>query len=232
METTQLQYGKAFALWQAAAQQHNGAWQAYTQHPFVEGMRDGSLDKKFFLHYLKQDYVFLVHFARAWALAVVKSETLDEMQYACVTMNSLINFEMQHHVEICAHHGIDEQALFKVVEAPENVAYTRYVIDAGLSGDLVDLLATLAPCILGYGEIGARLAPAATPDNPYCEWIKDYADEEYQQVCRQTGQLLDNALARRIGADFEASPRWQRLCERFTTATRLEVGFWDMSLQP
>ena len=78
MKTTQPQYGKAFALWQAAAQQYNGAWQAYTQHQFVEGVRNGSLDKKFFLHYLKQDYVFLVHFARAWALAVVKSEFIDQ----------------------------------------------------------------------------------------------------------------------------------------------------------
>ena len=40
---------------------------------FVEQLGDGSLPRKSFLHYLVQDYVFLVHFSRAWALAVVKS---------------------------------------------------------------------------------------------------------------------------------------------------------------
>ena len=59
-------------------QEAAGDWQAYTHHAFVEQLGAGTLPREIFLHYLTQDYIFLFHFARAWALAVVKSETIAE----------------------------------------------------------------------------------------------------------------------------------------------------------
>jgi thiaminase/transcriptional activator TenA len=133
-------------------------------------------------------------------------------------------------VQTCAGEGLSEADLYHAEEHPANLAYTRYVLDAGHSGDFLDLLAALAPCVMGYGEIGARLAADATPDHPYADWIATYAGDDYQQVCRDAGALFDGAIARRIGHSPEATPGWDRLCHRFTTATRLEVGFWDMGL--
>jgi thiaminase/transcriptional activator TenA len=225
-------YGRAFSLWRASATEvKKDIWHAYTHHAFVQKLGNGTLPREAYIQYLVQDYVFLVHFSRAWALAVVKSETLSEMKHAAATVDALVNIEMQHHVDICAGYGIDEQALYDAVEEPENLSYTRYVLDAGLSGDLADLLAALAPCIFGYGEIGAKLAKQTTDDNPYAEWIETYASESYQQVCREVGELIDAALERRIGVHFADSPRWERLTERFMTASRLEAGFWSMALK-
>ncbi|MEM8553293.1 MAG: thiaminase II [Pseudomonadota bacterium] len=220
-------YGRAFGLWRAAA---GDTWTAYTRHAFVEGLRDGSLPEASFHHYLIQDYVFLVHFSRAWALAVVKAETLDEMKTAAGTVNALINLEMQLHIDTCAALGIGEDRLFAATESAANLAYTRYVLDAGHSGDFADLLAALLPCVIGYGEIGARLGAEATADTAYRDWIDTYAGDDYQSVCRDVGAMTDAALARRIGEDFEAAPRWSRLTDRFVTATRLEVAFWQMGL--
>lgn len=221
-----MDYGRAFTLWRAAAAE---SWRGYTHHGFVDGLKDGTLPAASFQHYLIQDYVFLVHFSRAWALAVVKAETLDEMKTAAGTVNALINFEMAHHVEVCANMGIPEADLFTATESAANLAYTRYVLDAGHQGDLADLLAALAPCVLGYGEIGARLG-AAAGETPYRGWIDTYAGGDYQAVCRDVGGMIDAALARRIGDDFAASPRWARLCERFRVATDLEIAFWQMGL--
>jgi thiaminase/transcriptional activator TenA len=220
-------YGRAYKLWRQASGE---AWDLYARHAFVEGLKDGTLPKKAFLHYLIQDYVFLIHFSRAWALAVVKSESLEELKIASGTVNALVNFEMQLHVGICAEHGISEEQLFEAEEEFANLAYTRYVLDAGQNGDLVDLLAALMPCVLGYGEIGERLGREATEGTPYQQWIDTYAGEEFQDVCRDVGGMLDRAVAARIGEDFEASPRWAKLCERFTMATKLEAGFWDMGM--
>ncbi|AAV93382.1 TENA/THI-4 family protein [Ruegeria pomeroyi DSS-3] len=206
-------------------------WRDYTRHAFVEGMKDGSLARDAFVHYLRQDYVFLIHFARAWALAVVKGETHAEMLAAVGTVNTLVVEEMQLHVGVCEAAGISKDALFATPERPENLAYTRFVLEAGYSGDLADLLAALAPCVMGYGEIGARLATEATSE-AYKDWIDTYAGPEYQAACKAVGELMDQALTRRIGADFEASPRWERLCRTFRTATELEVGFWQMGLTP
>lgn len=222
-------YGTTFQNWRAGCATD---WQAYTDHSFVAGLRDGTLPRAAFLHYLIQDYVFLVHFARAWSFGVVKAETLSEMKTCASTVDALVNHEMALHVSTCAAQGIDEATLFAAQEATENLAYTRYVIDAGLQGDFLDLMAALAPCCFGYGEIGLRLAGSATPDTPYQDWINTYADNGYQNVMTGVGQMIDGAIARRLGDDPTNTPRWAQLQQRFTTATRLEVGFWDMGLNP
>ena len=97
-------YGKTFALWRADAGQ---IWLDYTRHAFVEGMQDGSLPRAAFLHYLIQDYLFLVHFSRAWSLAVVKAETINEMKVCASTVDALVNHEMALHIKTCAAEGIE-----------------------------------------------------------------------------------------------------------------------------
>ncbi len=216
-------YGRSFALWRAAA---GAPWRAYTRHPFVEGLGDGTLPRADFLTYLRQDYLFLIHFARAWSLAVVKAGTLAEMRAASATVQALLDGEMALHVGICEAAGIPRATLETTEEAPQTLAYTRYVLEAGYSGDFLDLLAALAPCVLGYGEIGARLIGQGG-DTPYRDWIATYGGAEYQQLCRQTGALIDRAVADRLGPAPETLPRWRDLAHRFATATRLEAAFWD-----
>ena len=222
----EIDYGKTFAAWRAGAKDK---WRDYTHHRFVEGLRDGSLPRASFLHYLVQDYVFLVHFSRAWSLAIVKSETLEEMKVCAGTVDALVNHEMSLHVKTCARAGIDEEALFTASESVENLAYTRYVMDSGMQGDFLDMMAALAPCVMGYGEIGLRLAADKVADTPYAEWIATYADPEYQAVCTSVGAMIDGAVARRIG-DLSTSPRASVLQDRFNIATQLEVGFWSMGV--
>ncbi len=222
-------YGKAFELWRTAA---NDSWQRYTHHAFVQGLGDGSLPHESFLHYLRQDYVFLIHFSRAWALAAAKAETLEELQAAASTVHALVHIEMPLHVEICAAAGISRDELEATPERKENLAYTRYVLESGYSGDFLDLMAALAPCVLGYGEIGLRLAASCADNTPYRSWIETYAGDEFQNACREAGALIDSALHRRMGADWESQPRWRQLCGRFRTATELEEGFWQMGLTP
>lgn len=221
-------YGSVvFAGWRRAAA---GDWQAYTRHAFVQGLGDGSLARAAFLHYLTQDYLFLLHFARAWALGVVKAGDLEEMRTAAATVEALVNQEIRLHVETCAAAGIAEASLLAAEEELETLAYTRFVLDTGLAGDFLDLMAALAPCVLGYGEIGAWLGEAASA-RTYGEWIDTYAGSDYQALCRSVGRLLDRAAAARLGTTPEASPRWAGLCRTFRTATRLEAGFWDMGLR-
>ncbi len=219
-------YGTTFEQWRAAA---GPVWPAYVGHPFVAGLGDGSLPRPAFLHYLVQDYIFLFHFSRAWALAAAKADTPDEMRVAASTVDGLVNHEMSLHIQTCAAAGIDEATLFAAREEPENLAYTRYVLEAGYSGDFLDLMAALAPCVMGYGEIGARLGQEATSD-VYRDWIVTYASEDYQKICLDVRVLIDNAVARRLGT-LADSPRAAHLAHRFETATRLEVAFWSMGLR-
>lgn len=209
------------------------AWNDFTRHGFVEGLKDGTLPEPAFRHYLVQDYLFLVQFARAWALAATKAEDIQTIRECAATLHALIDDEMRLHIAYCAEFGLDEAAMAATPEHPANLAYTRYVIERGVSGDLLDLLAALAPCVLGYGEIGARLKvdPATRLEgNPYRAWIEMYAGDDYRGVALAAAQQLERVAAARIGPEPWRSPRWPSLQQTFTTATGLEIGFWQMGL--
>ncbi len=218
-------YGRAFKLWRENA---GDLWERYVNHEFVEQLRSGRLPKAHYLHYLGQDYVFLIHYARAWGLAAAKAGTLNEMKLAAATLHALAHVEMPLHVNSCAAEGLSPADLENEMEAPENAAYTRYVLATGYSGDFLDLMAALAPCVLGYGEIGLRLANS---DSPYSAWIETYSGPAYQSACREVGSLIDGALDYRLGRSWGNIPRFGQLGQHFATATALEISFWDMALR-
>ncbi len=201
-------------------------WRRYVDHRFVRALADGSLPEPVFRAYLAQDYLFLIHFARAYGLAVYKADDLPAMRRAAATLSAILEVEMGLHVRYSAGWGLDEAAMAASEEAPECLAYTRFVLERGMAGDILDLHVALAPCIVGYGEIGARLAadPAAMADgNPYREWIETYAGDDYQEVVRAEVAELDRLAAARGG-----EARFEELARTFRAATRLEVGFWEM----
>ncbi len=203
-------------------------WTAYTDHEFVKGLQSGTLPKPAFEHYLRQDYLFLIHFARAYALAAYKADTLADIRAAAATMSALIDTEMQLHVDYCKDWGISEAEMQATEEDPQNMAYTRYVLEKGHAGDLLDLHVALAPCVIGYGDIGRRLVQSAatkTENNPYMPWIDMYASEDYQSVASAAIEQIDILAVTRF-----TDARFENLSKTFREATRLEVGFWQMGL--
>lgn len=197
-------------------------WTDYVDHRFVRGLGDGSLPAAAFRRYLVQDYLFLTHFVRAYALAGYKSTELDDLRAAAAGMTALLE-EMRLHVGYCREWGLSEAALAGEPEALETVAYTRFALERGAAGDLLDLQVALAPCVLGYAEIGTALAGRSAPGYPYAAWIDAYAGPDYQAAAAAASDALD-----RIGARHGAAARWPSLVGTFRMATRLESAFWDM----
>jgi len=204
-------------------------WRSYTDHAFVRGLADGTLPESCFRRYLAQDYLFLIHFARAYALAAYKSDNLGDIRQAAAGLSAIIDVEIGLHVQFCADWGLDEAAMAALPEAEETMAYTRYVLEKGLQGDLLDLHVALAPCMLGYAEIGRALDQSPTrlvEGNPYAPWIDMYASEEYQAVADEERAIINRLMAERGGPG-----RLPGLTETFRQATRLEAAFWDMGLK-
>ena len=49
----------------------------------------------------------------------------------------------------------------------------------------------MTPCSRLYGFLGTRLAPLTRADSPYIEWVRTYADAEYQALPQRMEALLD-----------------------------------------
>ena len=199
-------------------------WQAYVEHDFVKRLADGSLPEACFRHYLIQDYLFLIQFARAYGLAAYKASELEDIRAASAALAAIVDTEIKLHLVFCADWGLSEADMASAPEAAETMAYTRYVLDRGMAGDLLDLHVALAPCIIGYAEIGKGIGEVAG-DHPYKAWIEMYASDDYQQVAVDEIGLIDS-LFERTGSEA----RMPDLQRTFGKATRLEADFWRMGL--
>lgn len=200
-------------------------WQEYTEHQFVQQLAQGTLPKACFQHYLKQDYCYLLHYVRALGLGIYKS---DNFAHARAISNSIqvVLEESLLHLAYCESWGIRADELNNVPESVACVAYTRYMLDCGSQGALVDLFVALAPCAVGYARIGEWIAKSnVSPiNNPYQTWIDTYAGEAFQLGVQGMCELLDQ-----LCADLTPT-QIKRLQHIFNTATKMETAFWLMGL--
>lgn len=200
-------------------------WQDYIHHDFVNQIADGTLTKAQFCHYLKQDYLYLIHYTRIMALSVYKSDNLAQMRVGQAGINAMLDLEIGMYLDFAKQWGMSLDEVENTPESPITIAYTRYLLDAAVSGSLADLYAVIAPCLMGYGEIGQRLKSAGfIRNNPYQPWIDVFASDEFARITTQNEAYVNQLLA-------DATPlqakKYQHL---FNTASRMEVCFWQMAL--
>ncbi|AWH91045.1 TenA family protein [Dietzia lutea] len=204
-------------------------WEAYTHHEFVTELGAGTLPQAVFRDYLVQDFHFLVQFARANALAAYKSRTLADIAAAHRSTGAILA-ETELHLRLTERWGIPRAELEAAAEKQATVAYTRYVLDCGMAGDALDLHVALAPCTIGYAEIGAQLMPRLAEQggqdaHPYGEWIAEYSGVEFTAASRAAIEQLDV-----LAGGGLTDRRLDELTEVFRTATLLEIDFWQQAL--
>ncbi len=199
-------------------------WEAYVGHPFVRGIADGTLRPEHFRRFLVQDYLYLLQYARVCALAVYKADSVHDMRSAAATVSGLLDTELAMHLGYCRGWGLDEDALQAEPASIELLAYTGFMLDRAQAGDLLDLMAVLAACLVGYAEVGVRLGsdPATRREgNPYWSWIAMYSGDKYLGLA-EDGIVRLNAMAEARGG----TTRFATLLRDFRTTVRLEAAFW------
>ncbi|KAL7626694.1 trifunctional hydroxymethylpyrimidine kinase/phosphomethylpyrimidine kinase/thiaminase [Parahypoxylon ruwenzoriense] len=166
----------------------SSVWHRFVNHEFVISLGSGELPLESFKRYLIQDYLYLVHFARANALASYKAKSIEDIAAAAKIVIQ-IHTEMKLHLDYCKEFGISKEEIEATEEHQACTAYTRYVLDIGQSEDWLGLQVALAPCLLGYGAIAAQLhrdPRTKAEGNTYWKWILNYVAEDYVQAV-QTG---------------------------------------------
>ncbi len=199
-------------------------WEDYIHHSFVKQLCDQSLKEESFLFYLKQDYLYLIGFAKCAARLAINARNAKEMHFAFKIARFILEGEIELHKSILSSHQLDLRALGTQDESLTNIAYSRYLLSIGDSGDFLDLLTALSSCVIGYGVIGkeALFNLKNVEGHLYKEWILCYASKDFQDFTKEYEELLNS---------FEVDEkRLKRLSEIFGTATRLENAFWQHAL--
>jgi thiaminase (transcriptional activator TenA) len=198
-------------------------WEAQHEHPFVRGIGDGSLPIERFAHYVRQDYLFLIEYARMLALGAARATDVETMRRFAELAQAILGEEMELHRAFARDFGISEAELEAEPAAPTTQAYTDFLVRTAALGDAGELAGALLPCMWGYAELGQRLATAGTPaDQRYARWIETYASAEFDELAAWCRGLVDRLAA---AADEEGRARMTRA---FVTCSRYELAFWEM----
>lgn len=202
-------------------------WHAYLNHEFVKRLESGVLGRENFLFYLKQDYIYLLNYAKCFASLAAAATTAQELRFAVKFQNYILEGELELHQSVLSL-GIEASKLSVKDESLANIAYTRYIQSVASSGDFLDLLVALSSCATGYGYIGceiyARLGEAGLENHPYESWIRTYAGEAFLAEVKAFEEFV-NSYTHAV-----SEAKFARLSEIFYTVTRLECNFWQHGL--
>lgn len=75
-------------------------WEKYIEHPFIVQLKRGTLPEAAFLHFVRQGYLYLLHYARTYALAAYKAKTFDDLATNMVVVQACID-EVNSNVQVC-----------------------------------------------------------------------------------------------------------------------------------
>ena len=198
----------AKALWT----ENRDLTQITLEHPFVQGLRLGSLPLQSFQSYIAQDAYFLEAFARAYALALARSPDQHGL-HEFFDLLAGVQEELHLHASYAASWGVD---LTHVVPAEATLAYTEFLLSTASLRGVGETCAAMTPCMRLYAFLGQSLAATlAQGENRYREWIQTYASPDFEALATRLEVLLD-----RYADDMPATHRAYR------RAMSLELSFF------
>lgn len=197
-------------------------YQAIIDMPFVQALGDGSLDPRIFTDYMAQDALYLAEYGRVLAGVATLSSAAEDCQFWAGSAVTAVVAERELHAQFVDISQAREMN-------PTCRAYTNHLLASLSSGSYGVAAAAVLPCFWIYLKVGQELLRKASEHagndalegHPYAEWIRLYADAEFEKSVRQARALVDRAAA-------AASPEErERMHQSYLTSARYEWMFWD-----
>lgn len=191
-------------------------------HPFIDGLTTGSLDRDAFRFYVVQDALYLSDYARALAVCAAKAPHEGATKMFSEHAAGAIAVERQLHESFFADFGMSEEQVRATEMAPTNLAYTSYLLAVTYGGSFTEALGAVLPCYWIYWEVGKALLDRGSPDPLYRRWIETYSGEDFAAIVKAVLDLTDE-----IGADISTTEE-PKVMEHFKNTARYEWMFWEM----
>ncbi len=182
--------------------------QASLNHPFVQGIADGTLEQQKFAYYVGQDAFFLEAFARAYSIAAAKAPDFTGFTVFHNLAGGVLA-ELQLHALYAAKWEVD---LHFVEPGAATRRYTDFLLATAWGGDVGLTATAMSPCLRLYAFLGEELARHGIPDHQYAEWIRTYSSPDFTPLA----QALEN-LVETYASDTKlvhSTYRYAMLCER------------------
>lgn len=203
---------------------HQDVFETFWTHPFLEGLKDGTLAPEKVLHYVGQDHLYLNAFVRCYGLGLTLSPDRDWMGFFHENVRFLLEDETHPHHVLCEAAGVSyEQAQVDRL-APTAQAYANHMLESGRDS-LGVLMAALLPCPWTYIWAGERQMAEQPPaaNHPFGGWWEFYGSPESVGILTDFRERFD-----RLTGDAGSAER-ERMAAAFEASARYEVRFWEMA---
>ncbi|MFZ4451417.1 thiaminase II [Salibacterium aidingense] len=193
-------------------------------HPFIQGIGKGHLEKEQLIHYVKQDYEYLNAMIQARAIGMAKCTTREDMEMFHTGIGFILNSEIHPHHNLCDQAGVGYDELQGYPLAPVAQHYAKHMLHTAYEGNLGDIIAATLPCPWIYLYVGERLVQEFAPEetHPFYGWISFYGKQEeprMQEYLDKLDQMAETATEEELN-------RWE---EHFIDGCQLEYMFFDMA---
>ncbi len=179
---------------------------------FVQGIKSGNLPKKNFQAYLAQDYFFLESFAKAYGLAISKSENKHTIKILSQLLMG-VSEELVLHESYSKQWGID---LSIITINNSTREYTDFLAKVSKEMTSIEIISSMTPCMRLYAWIGKNLFESAY-NNPYKEWILTYSDQSFDDLALALENLMNN---------YKKQYNYGKLNSLYQKAMQLEANFF------
>ena len=156
--------------------------------PFVKRIQNGDLPLQNFQNYIAQDAEFLEAFARAYGLAIAKSNDRKSLTILSNLLVGVIN-EVKLHDSYATRWEVN---LEKIIIHPATKNYTDFLYEVSNSNSMCAIISAMIPCMRLYAWLGMKLKEIKLCEsNKYNEWIQTYSSVEFRELVSTIEALLN-----------------------------------------
>lgn len=200
-------------------------WSSYDNHPFVSAIRDGTLDRGKFRHYLIQDFLYLEEYAKILAVGVAKAKSVETANLFANHIK-VMNGEPDIHNEYKWRLDITDEELKSAKRSFDNLSYTSYMLRVAYEESECEILTAILVHAYSYEVIAKNIIRSNSDsinDPFYGEWITGYASYGYSG---DNAVLLDTL--NRLTENYTEA-QTEHLKDIFGVCSKYESAFWEMS---
>lgn len=186
-------------------------WDGIDSLSFIRGLKDGTLERGDFEHYLWQDALYLRTYAQVLSRASELAPTAAEQRFWAAAAAGCLEEELELHRTRLGSGPLPEPTA-------TTAAYLNHLTASGRTYPL--LVAAILPCFWLYQDTGSRLADANRDGHPYADWLAAYSSDEFDRATREAVAVVQ-AVALRCGQEEVAGMR-----RAFLESARHELLFF------
>ncbi|EPQ54155.1 heme oxygenase-like protein [Gloeophyllum trabeum ATCC 11539] len=198
-------------------------WDKYMNHPYLQELAKGTASLDGFRYYMIQDTKYVEKYISVRMASVSTSAFEDVQEFAMKLPHTVSYVDAMN--QICENSLGLPRAVVKDTPLSKRLqASVDFNVSIAREGNWFEMHIALVPCIIGYSDIGFKLArdPRTIRNSPYYRlWVLLNADNSYAQA-------YHTFINRNIAHYWtpQAEEQWNKI---FRRACELEMDFLDVA---